>query len=89
MYNYIVKELDFENVFILPQPSSLSSRSQVNLERKFNFVSNLSELNKEYNNIKYNEVNLSWKGVPIIAANMDTTGTFKVYNALKNYKMFE
>jgi GMP reductase len=29
----------------------------------------------------------SWKGVPIIAANMDTTGTFEVYRVLQTYKM--
>lgn len=28
-----------------------------------------------------------WTGVPIIAANMDTTGTFEVYNVLSKYKM--
>jgi GMP reductase len=28
-----------------------------------------------------------WKGVPIIAANMDTTGTFEIYNVLCKYKM--
>ena len=69
------KELDFNDVLILPQPSSLSSRSNVNLERTIKFVNNNGK------NEKY------WTGVPIIASNMDTTGTFKVYNVLKKYKM--
>jgi GMP reductase len=89
MDNYIAQELDFDNVFILPQPSSISSRSQVNLERTFNFVNNLNDEN-DYDRddiVKYKGTRLSWTGIPIIAANMDTTGTFKVYNALKKYKM--
>ena len=32
------RELDFNDVLILPQPSSLSSRSNVNLERTIKFV---------------------------------------------------
>jgi GMP reductase len=106
MDNYIVKELDFDNVFILPQPSSLSSRSQVNLERTFNFVNNLDEdeddkldendcniENKDNNNnnndniVKHREIKSKWTGIPIIAANMDTIGTFKVYDSLRKYKM--
>ncbi|AYV77790.1 MAG: GMP reductase [Edafosvirus sp.] len=29
----------------------------------------------------------TWKGVPIIAANMDTIGTFEMYNVLSKFKM--
>jgi len=64
------KEFDFNDVLILPQPSSLSSRNQVNLERTMNFMNNKT-----------------WTGIPIIAANMDTTGTFKVYNSLRKHKL--
>jgi GMP reductase len=53
----------------------LSSRSQVKLERTFAFK------NKETHNTIF------WTGIPIIAANMDTTGTFDVYNVLSKYKM--
>ena len=70
------KELDFNDVLILPKPSSLSSRSNVNLERTITFTNN-----EDTNNTK------SWTGIPIIASNMDTTGTFSVYNVLKKYKM--
>ena len=69
------KELDFNDVLILPQPNSLSSRSNVNLERRIKFV------NENGNNPKY------WTGIPIISSNMDTTGTFQVYNVLRKYKM--
>ena len=51
------KELDFNDVLILPQPNSLSSRSNVNLERRIKFV------NENGNNPKY------WTGIPIISSN--------------------
>lgn len=79
MEKFIAKELDFNDVLILPQPSNLSSRSQVNLERTVKFK-NLWNKNEE-NNYRF------WTGIPIIAANMDTTGTFKVYDSLRKYKL--
>jgi GMP reductase len=64
-------KLDFSDVLIRPKRTKLSSRSQVNLEREIYFP-----ISKQ-----------TWKGVPIIAANMDTTGTFEVYNCLYKHKM--
>ena len=64
-------KLDFSNVLIRPKRSTINSRSQVNLEREFKF--------------KYSP--LTWNGVPIISANMDTTGTFQIYHTLKKYKI--
>lgn len=64
-------KLDFHNVLIRPKRSTLSSRSEVSLERTFQFPHSTH----------------SWTGVPIIAANMDTTGTFEVYNVLQEYKI--
>lgn len=66
---------DFDDVMIVPQFSELSSRSQVQLEKDFLFT---NKLIKEP---------IKWTGIPIIAANMDTTGTFEVYNVLSKYKM--
>ena len=65
------KKLDFSDVLIRPKRSALSSRSQVSLERTF----------------KFPHSNLTWTGVPIIAANMDTVGTYEVYNVLSQYKV--
>lgn len=65
------EKLDFNQVLIRPKRSTLSSRSQVSLEREFKF--------------KYSTY--TWTGVPIIAANMDTTGTFEVYHCLKQHKI--
>ena len=63
--------LDFYNVLIRPKRSTISSRSQVNLERE----------------IKFKHSSRRWKGVPVMAANMDTTGTFEVYNVLSKHNM--
>jgi len=88
MEEFIVKELDFKDVMILPQKSSLSSRSEVDLERSFDFFNLIDEddssSEEEYEDRK---IYKKWTGIPIIASNMDTTGTFKVYDCLKKYKM--
>lgn len=64
-------QLDFNSVLIRPKRTTISSRSQVNLERTFTFPNTKT----------------TWTGVPIIAANMDTTGTFEVYDVLSKFKM--
>jgi GMP reductase len=63
--------LDFKNVLIKPQRTTISSRSQVDLSRKFTFPNTKTE----------------WTGVPIMAANMDTTGTFSVCKELSKHKI--
>lgn len=65
-------KLDFHNVLIRPKRTTLSSRSQVELLR---------------NITKFPHSPLTWEGIPIIAANMDTTGTFSVYNELSKHKI--
>ena len=64
-------QLDFHNVLIRPKRTTISSRSEVDLEREFTFPHST----------------LKWRGVPIIAANMDTTGTFEIYDVLSKHKM--
>jgi GMP reductase len=64
-------KLDFKDVLIRPKRSVLESRSEVHLERDFRF---------KYAGVK-------WKGVPIIAANMDHTGTFAMARALADHKL--
>lgn len=65
-------KLDFHNVLIRPKESSLTSRSNVDLERRI---------------MKFPYSTFTWSGVPIISANMDTTGTFEVYNELSKHKI--
>ena len=63
--------LDYNNVLIQPRPSTIASRSNVNLKRS----------------IKFKNSHAEWSGVPIIAANMDTVGTFEVYNVLQKFNI--
>ncbi|WP_263078459.1 GMP reductase [Endozoicomonas sp. Mp262] len=64
-------KLGFKDVLFKPKRSTLKSRSQVSLERTFRFV----------------HTNTEWTGVPVIAANMDTVGTFSMALALAECKM--
>ena len=64
-------KLDFSDVLLLPKRSEYSSRSEVSLERIFTF--------------KYSPY--SWSGVPIMVANMDTTGTIEMALELQKYKV--
>jgi len=64
-------KLTFDDVLIRPKRSTLISRSDVTLEREFRF----------------RHSNTIWKGVPIVAANMDTTGLFDVARVLQEHEM--
>lgn len=59
-------KLGFKDVMFRPKRSTLKSRSEVSLEREFSFLHSSHK----------------WKGIPIIAANMDTVGSFEMANAL-------
>lgn len=62
-------KLDFKDVLLRPKRSTLRSRSEVDLNRTFRFRFSKHE----------------WTGVPIIAANMDTTGTFGMAEELAKH----
>ena len=64
-------KLDFKDVLIRPKRSTLRSRSEVDLERKYTFYHS----------------KITWQGVPIIAANMDHTGTFSMAKVLSKSKV--
>eukprot|EP00941_MAST-03F_sp_MAST-3F-sp1_P003824 g3824.t1 len=59
-------KLDFKDVLFVPKRSTLRSRSEVNLTRKHTFKHS----------------GMSWTGVPVIVANMDTVGTFEMAEAV-------
>jgi len=63
-------KLGFKDVMIRPKRSTLKSRSEVSVKRKFTFL---------HGN--------DWEGVPIIAANMDTVGTFEMAKALSSHQL--
>jgi GMP reductase len=64
-------KLDFKDVLIRPKRSTLKSRSQVDLTRSYTF--------------KHSQY--TFTGIPIMAANMDTVGTFEIAEAFAQYKM--
>jgi GMP reductase len=64
-------KLGFKDVLIRPKRSNLKSRSQVELDRTYTFLHSRR----------------TWTGVPIIAANMDTVGTFAVADVLAGHNM--
>ena len=64
-------KLDFGDVLIRPKRSTLVSRKNAELERSFSF--------------KYSKH--IWKGVPIVASNMDHTGTIAMCHVLMKYPM--
>ena len=65
-------KLGFKDVMFRPKRSTLKSRSLVSLERTFNFM----------------HTDQSWTGIPIMAANMDTVGTFEMALALQKHQLF-
>ena len=64
-------KLTFRDVLIRPKRSTLKSRSDVTLIREF----------------KFRHTEIEWNGVPVVAANMDTTGTFEMAKALQKNEM--
>ena len=64
-------KLTFDDVMIKPKRSTLKSRANVDLNRTF----------------KFKHSKLSWTGIPIIAANMDTIGTVEMANELNKFNM--
>jgi GMP reductase len=64
-------KLDFRDVLIRPKRSVLKTRADVSLDREF----------------KFRHAKTTWHGVPIIASNMDHTGTFNMAIALSEHKL--
>ncbi len=62
-------KLGFKDVLFRPKRSTLKSRSQVNLTREFTFKHSGRQ----------------WSGVPVIAANMDSVGSFAMTKALAEH----
>lgn len=65
-------KLGFKDVLIKPKRSTIKSRSDVALLRTY----------------KFKHSQFEWTGIPIIAANMDTTGTFTMANCLAKHEIF-
>ncbi len=66
------EKLDFSDVLIRPKRSPLSSRREVDLNRTYRFKHSRQE----------------WKGIPIMASNMDGVGTIHMALALQKTSLF-
>ena len=78
-------KLDYKDVLIRPKRSTLGSRKEVDLERGFTWRNwrpedmSLEQLRPERRH---------WRGIPIMAANMDGVGTFAMADKLAESKVF-
>ena len=64
-------KLDFKDVLIRPKRSTLTSRSEVDISRDYVFLHSKRR----------------YQGIPIIASNMDATGTFEMARALATHQI--
>src|SRR5689334_6517600 len=64
-------KLDFSDVLIRPKRSVLQSRVEVSLEREFH--------------VRHSGT--TWSGIPLVAANMDHTGTFAMAQTLSQHRL--
>ena len=64
-------KLDFKDVLIRPKRSTLTTRSQVDISREFRF----------------RHAGVEYAGIPIVASNMDTTGTIDMARALDPFRL--
>lgn len=65
-------KLDFKDVLFRPKRSTLRSRADVDLVRTFQFRNS----------------GQTYTGIPVMVANMDTTGTFEMAKAVSKHLMF-
>ena len=66
------EKLDFSDVLIRPKRSTLQSRRDVDLSREYTF--------------KHSKQ--TWRGIPILAANMDGVGTINMAKSLQKQELF-
>lgn len=66
------EQLDFDDVMLIPKPSTVESRADTKIVKPFTF--------------KWTGKTI--EGNPAIAANMDTTGTFEMAKELQKHQMF-
>ena len=75
-------KLDYKDVLIRPKRSTLKSRSEVALERSFNFRNYIPDFPDNCTEDPH------YRGVPIMAANMDGVGTFEMADTLAKQGIF-
>ena len=78
-------KLDYKDVLIRPKRSTLGSRKEVDLERGYNWR-NWQPEDMSIEMLKPERKH--WRGIPIMASNMDGVGTFKMADKLAEAKIF-
>ena len=74
-------KLDYKDVLIRPKRSTLSSRKEVSLERGFTFRNYVPDFPDNIEDEHY-------RGIPIMAANMDGVGTMEMADKLAEGSIF-
>ena len=74
-------KLDYKDVLIRPKRSTLGSRKEVDLQRGYTFRNYVPEFP---DNVEHRH----WRGVPIMASNMDGVGTFEMADSLAREGIF-
>lgn len=74
-------KLDYKDVLIRPKRSTLGSRAEVDLERRFSFRNYIPDFPENVEDYHY-------RGIPIMAANMDSVGTFAMADTLARQGLF-
>jgi GMP reductase len=74
-------KLDYKDVLIRPKRSTLGSRKEVDLQRGYTFRNYEPDFP---DNVEHRH----WRGVPIMASNMDGVGTFEMADVLARQNIF-
>jgi len=74
-------KLDYKDVLIRPKRSTLGSRKEVDLKRGYTFRNYTPDFP---DNVEHRH----WRGVPIMASNMDGVGTFEMADTLAREGIF-
>ena len=78
-------KLDYKDVLIRPKRSTLGSRKEVDLERGYTWRNwHPEDMSME----QIRPDTRHWRGIPIMAANMDGVGTFEMADKLAEAKVF-
>ena len=85
-------KLDYKDVLIRPKRSTLGSRKEVDLTRGYTFR-NFKPQQVDTGNLPYGYpagpyIERHWRGIPIMASNMDGVGTFEIADVLGEMGLF-
>ena len=84
-------KLDYKDVLIRPKRSTLGSRKEVDLTRGYTFRNYKPVVAKDVLPDGYPAgpyIERHWRGVPIMASNMDGVGTFEIADAIGELGLF-